>query len=68
MEIGSVVDVWDDIETEAESEGSYVCKDEVVEEFEGDSSDNDTNPVPSTSATNSSARSRGCQVEYNWQE
>ena len=69
MDVATVVDVWDDIETEPESEGSYEYdEDRVVQEFEGDSSDNETDPVPSTSASIRSTRPRGRPVEYNWEE
>ena len=45
MEVGSVMEVWEDIETEAESEDSDdSIEDMAAQEFEGDSSEDDISP------------------------
>ena len=74
-----MIDVWEDIETDSESDGSE--QDTAAQEFEGDSSD-DTAPTASTSrgsTRGSSAATRGSStatrarpgrspVQYSWEE
>ena len=54
MEVGNVMEVWDDVETEAESEESDDCMEDIAEqEFEGDSSEDEISrdtAGPSTSS------------------
>ena len=68
MDVGNVLEMWEDVETEVESENSEESEEDIVaQEFDGDSSEEDINTPPTRTAGRSrSARSR--TVEYNWQE
>jgi hypothetical protein len=72
MEVGQVMEVWDDVETDAESSDvSSGAEDAAVQEFESGSSDEDITDHPSTSAGPSSrpsARSTRRAAEYSWRE
>ena len=69
---GQVMEVWDDVETDAESSDvSSGAEDAAVQEFESGSSDEDITDHPSTSAGPSSrpsARSTRPAAEYSWRE
>lgn len=73
MEVGNVMEVWDDVETEAESEGSDESEQEdmVTQEFGDDSSEEEDISMalaaPSTAGSSRPAYSRGSNV-YNWEE
>ena len=63
--------MWEDIETEAESDDSI--EDMAAQEFEGDSSEDDISPETfsasgPTTVSRRNARSRRQHVEYNWEE
>lgn len=67
MEIGSVMEVWDDVATDGESNGSDVSEDIAAQEL--GSSSEDEIPAPSNSAGSSRTPScRGQHVDYNWDE
>ena len=78
MDVGSVLEVWDDVETEVESSSSSDNEDLAQQEFHSDLSAGepeicDADPGPSSlpspglfsSAGNSCRRQH---IEYNWQE
>ena len=69
MDVEEVMECLEDIESESESDESE--GDPAVEEFEGDSSDNEATVETSASTRPSTApvaRPRRSPVEYNWQE
>ena len=75
MEVGSVMEVRENIETEVESEDSDdsiedsddSIEDMAAQEFEGDSLEDDLSPDTFTVSCRN-ARSRQQHVEYNWEE
>ena len=69
MDVGNVLEMWEDVETEAESEHSEESEEDlVIQEFEGDSSDEDIS-MPSTRSAGPSSRARSQRVQYyDWQE
>ena len=80
MDVGSVLEVWDEVETEAESCSSSDNEDLAQQEFHSDLSAEepeicDADPGPSSLASPgfsiSSLAGNSCRrrhIEYNWQE
>ena len=78
MEVGQVMDVWKDVETEPESDVSSASEEDVVvQEFEMETSDDDiteslssTGPgtTPSARPSTTTARSSRPAANYAWSE
>ena len=74
MDAASVMKVWDEVETDAESEdsdGSMESEDVAAQEFCDDTSDEEDIAAPTTAPGPSRTtvrRARPRPVEYDWQE
>ena len=75
MDIGQVLEVWDDMHSEVESCSSSECEEDIAaQEFEGDSTDDDATTTPASTsagpstATACSAHPRRSAVRYSWEE
>ena len=68
MDVGNILKMWKDVETEADSENSEESEEDIMaQELEWDSSEEDISTPPSRAARPSrSAPSR--TMEYDWQE
>ena len=72
MEVGQVMDVWEDVETEPESDVSSASEeDAVVHEFETETSDDDiteSSSSPSTPPAPPSTTTTRSAANYTWSE
>ena len=64
MDIGSVMEAWDEVETESDNSEADVCMDEL----DGDLSEEESSGPVSNSSAGPSTRRRRQHVEYNWEE